>query len=441
MRLIYVFISFSCQIKLLFFSKIMKTVLLLGVGRSTQTLIKYLTTNATKLNIKIVLADQASNNFIQPYIQQELCTFLPLDINDTIRRKNHISNADLIISMLPPKFHYIVAKDCIEFKKNLITASYVSEEIAKLDQDAKKANILILNEVGLDPGIDHISAMDVIDRLKEQGASINVFKSFCGGLIAPESDDNPWNYKFTWNPKNVVLAGSSGASYLKNGSVKTFDYNQVFSNLETISIPNYGLFESYANRDSLHYQEKYALSDAQTIVRGTLRKVGFAKAWDVFVQLGMTSESKKTKLISEKQFNSYMESLGDPDIQSKMDYLDLFNRKYNIEKLSPSDYLIKVLQDKWALDQDDIDMIVMQHKFEYVQNKQSKKLQLSMVVKGDNNIHTAMAKTVGLPVFFACKLLLQDKVNLKGVRIPIYKEIYQPILEQLSLEGINFVES
>ena len=169
--------------------------------------------------------------------------------------------------------------------------------------------------------------------------------------------------------------------------------------------------------------------------------MGFAKAWDVFVQLGMTSESKKTKLVSEKQFNSYIESLRDPDIKSKMDYLDLFNHKYNIETLSQSDYLIKVLQDKWALDKDDIDMIVMQHKFEYIHNDQSKKLQLSMVVKGDNNIHTAMAKTVGLPVYFACKLLLQDKINLKGVRIPIYKEIYQPILEQLSLEGIDFIES
>ena len=419
----------------------MKTVLLLGVGRSTQTLIKYLTMNAESLNIKVVLADRESSIFIKPYIQQELCTFLQLDINNNHSRKQHISNADLIISMLPPKFHYIVAKDCIEFKKNLITASYVSEEIAKLDQEAKKANILILNEIGLDPGIDHISAMDVIDRLKEKGALINVFKSFCGGLIAPESDNNPWNYKFTWNPKNVVLAGSSGASYLKNGAIKTFNYNEVFSNLETINIPNYGLFESYANRDSLHYQKKYDLADAKTIVRGTLRKVGFAKAWDVFVQLGMTSEAKNTKLVSEKQFNSYIESLSDLDIKSKMDYLDLFNQQYNAATLSPSDHLIKVLQDKWVLDQDDIDMIVMQHKFEYVHNSQSKKLKLSMVVKGDNNIHTAMAKTVGLPVFFACKLLLQGKVNLKGVRIPIYKEIYKPILEQLSLEGITFIES
>lgn len=427
--------------KIIIFLKIMKTVLLLGLGRSTHTLVKYLAVNSKRLNINLVLADYNHNNFIQSFIHQDLCSFINLDINNHLLRKKYIAKSDLIISMLPPKFHYIVAKDCIEFKKNLITASYVSDDIAKLDEEAKKADILILNEIGLDPGIDHISAMDMIDKLNEKGARITVFKSFCGGLIAPQSDNNPWNYKFTWNPKNVILAGNAGASYLKNGSIKTFDYNQVFSNLEKVSIPNHGLFESYANRDSLHYQKKYNLSDAKTIVRGTLRKVGFAKAWDVFVNLGMTSESINNKLIDEKVFNSYIEGLNDSDIKSKMDYLDLFNTKYYNKKYSPFEHLLNVLQDKWALETDDVDMIVMQHKFEYLINNKSQSLMLSMVVKGDDNYHTAMAKTVGLPVFFACELILQNKINLKGVRIPIYKDIYKPILEKLSGEGINFIES
>ena len=181
----------------------MKTVLLLGVGRSTHTLVKYLIDYSEKLNIQLLLADQDSNKFIETYIEKKLCIFLKLDINNHELREKYISQSDIVISMLPPKFHFLVAKSCIKFKKNLITASYVSDQIAGLDSAAKKANILILNEIGLDPGIDHISAMEIIDNLKKIGASIDVFKSFCGGLIAPESDNNPWNYKFTWNPKNV----------------------------------------------------------------------------------------------------------------------------------------------------------------------------------------------------------------------------------------------
>jgi len=418
----------------------MKRILLLGVGRSTHTLIKYLLEFSKKLNIEVFLADQNPSEFIEPYIQKNRCVFLKLDINNEISRKNYIANVDIVISMLPPKFHFLVAKTCIEFKKDLITASYVSNELASLDVDAKKANILILNEIGLDPGIDHISAMEIIDSLKETGAKINVFKSFCGGLIAPESDNNPWNYKFTWNPRNVILAGSAGASYLKDGTIKNLNYNEVFSNLELVNIPDYGQFESYANRDSLHYKEKYDLVDTKTIVRGTLRRVGFSKAWDVFVQLGMTSESLE-KIISKNQFHDYVKRINDPDIIEKMNYLGLFDKKNFNKKISPADYLLSILKEKWYLEDEDIDMIVMQHKFEYNIDNNYEKLNLSMVVKGDDNIQTAMAKTVGLPVFFACKLLLEGKISLKGVRIPIYKEIYKPILQQLEQEGISFIKS
>ncbi|MBL31247.1 MAG: saccharopine dehydrogenase [Flavobacteriales bacterium] len=420
----------------------MKTVLLLGVGRSTHTLIKYLINSRKELNAEIVLADQCSNAFVNSYVNQNKCRFLSIDINNNESRRREISKSDLVISMLPPKFHILVAKDCVEFKKNLITASYVSDEIQKLDSDAKRSNILILNEIGLDPGIDHISAMDIIDSLHEKGAVINTFKSFCGGLIAPESDNNPWNYKFTWNPKNVVLAGSSGASYLKNGSIKEFGYDEVFSHTENVIIPHYGEFESYANRDSLHYQQKYNLLDAHTIVRGTLRKVGFSEAWNVFVQLGMTSEDTCTKLISEDIFLDYLTELNNEKINKKMAYLDLFHHtNKEINYRSPSDYLLEVLKKKWSLDKLDKDMIVMQHKFYYTLNNEDHKMQLSMVVKGDDSIQTAMSKTVGLPVFFACKLLLQDKISLKGVKIPIYQEIYKPILKGLSNEGISFFTS
>ncbi len=420
----------------------MKRVLLLGVGRSTHTLIKYLVNYSQRSNIQVRLADQCDNNFVKDYVSRGLCDFIHLDINHLESRQLEISNSNIVISMLPPRFHFLVAKECLKFKKHLITASYASEEMNKLDKEAKQANILILNEVGLDPGIDHISAMEVIDRLHEKGATISVFKSFCGGLVAPKYDNNPWNYKFTWNPKNVVLAGSSGASYLKDGRIKNFTYQQVFSNIEKIEIPNYGAFESYANRNSLQYQKKYNLIDAHTIVRGTLRKTGFSKAWDVFVQLGMTSDDSCKKIISSHKFSKYLKKLNDSDINKKMHYLDLFN-KDNLSNYfnSPASFLLNILKNKWSLEDGDKDMIVMQHQFEYSLNNIKKRINFSMVTKGDNNIHTAMAKTVGLPVFFACKLLLEDSITLKGVKIPIHKEIYEPILKDLSNEGINFFTS
>ena len=420
----------------------MKTVLLLGVGRSTHTLIKYLIDYSKTESIQVVLADQINNDFIKDYVDRGECRYIKLDVNNDKSRRECIEKSDLVISMLPPKFHLLVAKDCVNYSKNLITASYVSDDIQYLDNSAKNANILILNEIGLDPGIDHISAMDVIDSLKAQGAIINTFKSFCGGLVAPESDNNPWNYKFTWNPKNVVLAGSSGASYLKNGSIRNFSYKEVFTNTESVTIPNYGEFESYANRDSLHYRDKYNLLDAHTIVRGTLRKVGFSEAWNVFVQLGMTDESHRKDIIGKHDFFKYVQKLNKTHILKKMEYLDLFSEYNKLHKsISPADYLLNVLKNKWALANTDKDMIVMQHKFNYDINNKNHDLKLSMVVKGDDSIHTAMSKTVGLPVFFACKLLLENKLKLKGVRIPIYKEIYKPILDSLSNEGINFVTS
>ena len=418
----------------------MKTVLLFGAGRSTYTLIKYLTNESETLKIKVIICDITINDFVKKQLKVNYCEFVKLDICDVISRRKLISESNLVISMLPPSFHIDIAKDCIYYKVNLITASYVSDEMSALDEDAKKANIIILNEVGLDPGIDHISAMDIINKLKDKNAVIKSFKSHCGGLIAPESDNNPWNYKFIWNPRNVILAGSDGAKYLKNNLVTTFNYNEVFSKVEKVKIPGYGVFESYANRDSLPYKSKYGLEDSTTILRGTIRAVGFCKAWDVFVQLGMTSDSGNN-IIQRELFDDYVKKTNNEDIFKKMNYLDLFDKHYTDNSSSPYKHLYNVLIDKWKLSKNDIDMIVMQHIFDYKINKINKTLKLSMIVKGDNDFETAMAKTVGLPVFFATRLILKNKINIKGVRIPIYKQLYEPILDDLINEGIEFIES
>jgi len=342
--------------------------------------------------------------------------------------------------MLPARFHTIIAKDCLNYKKNLITASYISEEMKSFHDQAVKADILMLNEIGLDPGIDHISAMSIIDSLKSQNFKITSFKSFCGGLIAPDSCDNPWGYKFTWNPRNVVLAGSDGAKYLKNGKVKEISYNQVFKNIESVTVPNYGTFESYPNRDSLHYQEKYSLHNIQTLVRGTMRKKGFSSAWDFLVDAGFTSYDKAKKTISKSEFSSRKNKINDKFILEKINYLDIFNSDFD-KNFSNGENIQNILEKKWKLHDNDKDMIVMQHKFEFDANNNNKRLLSSMVVIGTDNIRTAMAKTVGLPIFFAAKLILEGKISLKGVRIPVYKELYVPILKSLEKEGINFIES
>ncbi len=418
----------------------MKHILVIGTGRSSSVLIEYLLNYSISNDVFITVLDQFKNEFLNQFSDFSNFKNLVFDIHDDKLRHLEIKKSDLIISMLPARFHTIIAKDCLNYKKNLITASYISEEMKSFHDQAVKADILMLNEIGLDPGIDHISAMSIIDSLKRQNFKITSFKSFCGGLIAPESCDNPWGYKFTWNPRNVVLAGSDGAKYLKNGKVKEISYNQVFKNIESLTIPNYGNFESYPNRDSLHYQEKYSLHNIHTLVRGTIRNKGFSSAWDFLVDAGLTSYDKAKKTISKSEFYSRKNKINDKLILEKINYLDIFNSDFD-KNFSNGENIQNILEKKWKLHDNDKDMIVMQHKFEFDANNNNKRLLSSMVVIGTDNIRTAMAKTVGLPIFFAAKLILEGKISLKGVRIPVYKELYVPILKSLEKEGINFIES
>ena len=419
----------------------MKKVLIIGLGRSSSVLIDYFLDYSKTNNIKVVLLDQYENDYLKKIKTNSSFSLIFFDIYNQKKRQNQIKQSDLVISMLPARFHTLIAKDCIHFKKNLVTASYVSEEMLLLDKDAKNSNILILNEIGLDPGIDHISAMKIIDSLKNSGAKISSFKSFCGGLIAPEYSNNPWDYKFTWNPRNVVLAGKDGATYLKDGSIKKIQYKDVFSHTEMISFPNYGLFESYANRNSLHYIKKYNLENIQTLVRGTLRRPGFCSSWNILVQLGLTSIVNGDLIDIKKAYNQIIDKQENQQILNNLKYLDLFNANNNFDFKSPAEFLQSRLEEKWALSINDKDMIVMQHKFEYEMQKSKKRLISSMLLLGTDNIRTAMAKTVGLPVFFAAQLILDGKTTLKGVRIPVYEEFYAPILNSLEKEGISFIET
>ena len=222
----------------------------------------------------------------------ENVSVIHLDVFNTESRTKAIKDADIVVSMLPARFHIEAAKDCIAYKKHMVTASYVSKEMQDLNEDAKVNNLVFMNEIGVDPGIDHMSAMQVIDRIRDNGGKMILFESFTGGLVAPENDNNLWNYKFTWNPRNVVTAGQGGAAkFLQENQFKYIPYNRLFRRTEFLEIDDYGRFEAYANRDSLKYQHVYGLDYVKTLYRGTMRRVGFSRAWNVFVQLGMTDDS------------------------------------------------------------------------------------------------------------------------------------------------------
>lgn len=441
----------------------MRKILIVGAGKSTSWLIDYLQNKSEKENLQIHIGDISMESAQKLAGKHPRTQAFALDVFDKKQRKNAVENADIVISMLPALFHIKVAKECLAQGKNLVTASYVSKEMQALDQEVKKKGLVFMNEIGVDPGIDHMSAMQVIDRIRKDGGKMLLFESFTGGLVAPESDDNLWNYKFTWNPRNVVLAGQGGAAeFIQEGRYKYIPYHRLFRRTEFLGIEGYGKFEGYANRNSLAYREVYGLQDIQTLYRGTLRRVGFCKAWNMFVQLGMTDDSyrlENTEDMSYRDFtNLFLPYSPTDSVELKLRYnlkidqddlmweklleLDIFNpkKKIGLKNATPAQALQKILEDKWTLKPEDKDMIVMYHKFGYEFKGQKKQIDSTMVCIGENQELTAMAKTVGLPVAIATLKILNKEITTPGVLRPIAKEVYEPILKELEDYGIRFVE-
>ena len=441
----------------------MRTILIIGAGRSASSLIQYLLSKSEKENLHLVIGDLSLELAQKKTNNHSNATAIALDIFDENQRKAAIENANIVISMLPAHLHIQVAKDCIIYKKHLVTASYVSDAMQELDAAAKENNLIFMNEIGLDPGIDHMSAMKVIDEIKEKGGEMILFESFCGGLVAPESDTNLWNYKFTWAPRNVVLAGQGGAAkFIQEGTYKYIPYCNLFRRTEFLQVEGYGRFEGYSNRDSLKYRSVYGLDNVLTLYRGTIRRVGFSKAWNMFVQLGMTDDSyvmEDSENMSYREFvNSFLPyhptdsveiktrlilKIDQDDIMwDKLLELDLFNpnKKVGLKNATPAQILEKILTDSWTLQQDDKDMIVMYHKFGYEIHGKKEQIDSKMVCIGDDQTYTAMAKTVGLPVAMATLLILNGKITTPGVQLPIRKEVYEPILKELEEYGVVFKE-
>lgn len=441
----------------------MRKILVIGSGKSTSYLLKYLLDKSVSENLTITVADINTENANKLIAGHTNANAIVLDVFNDKSRKEAIKKADIVISMLPARMHIEVAKDCITYKKNMVTASYVSKEMEALDKDVQANGLIFMNEVGVDPGIDHMSAMHVIDRIRDKGGQIILFESFTGGLVAPESDNNLWNYKFTWNPRNVVIAGQGGAAkFLQEGTYKYIPYHRLFRRTEFLEIDGYGRFEVYANRDSLKYQSVYGLDDIKTLYRGTMRRVGFSKAWNIFVTLGMTDDSytiDDSENMSYRDFvNSFLPYSPSDSVELKLRHqlkidqddiiwdklveLDIFNanKMVGLKKATPAEILQKILMDSWTLQKEDKDMIVMYHKFGYILNGKKLQIDATMVTIGEDQTYTAMAKTVGLPVAIATLQILNGKIKTPGVQIPITKEVYEPILKELEDFGIVFNE-
>lgn len=442
----------------------MRQILIIGAGKSTGVLVDYLLKKSHQEQLKLIIADK---NVAQAQVlsqNHENAQAVELDIFIEEQRRPFIEKADIVISMLPARFHIEVAKDCILYGKSMVTASYVSPEMEELHDSAVAKNLVFMNEIGVDPGIDHMSAMQVLDKIRLQGGKILLFESFTGGLVAPESDDNLWNYKFTWNPRNVVTAGQGGAAkFLQEGQYKYIPYHQLFRRTEFLDVEGYGRFEALANRNSLKYRSVYGLDDILTLYRGTMRRVGFSKAWNMFIQLGMTDDTyviEDSENMSYRSFvNSFLPYSPTDSVELKMRHilkvdqddimwdklleLNLFNatKMVELKRATPAEILQKILEDSWTLQPGEKDMIVMYHKFGYELNGEKKQIDSTMVCLGDGHAQTAMAKTVGLPVAIAALKILNKEITTPGVQIPITASVYEPILKELEDYGIRFHES
>lgn len=507
----------------------MKKILLFGAGKSATVLIDYLLKNAEAQHWEVTVADANPELARSKVGSSPPGKAVSFDINNSPERDKYISEADIIISLLPPVLHAVVAKSCVVHGKNLLTASYVDENIRSLKSEIESKELLFLCEMGLDPGIDHMSAMKIIDKIRDDGGKITSFKSHCGGLVAPESDNNPWHYKISWNPRNILMAGKDGARFKENGKEIKLSYEELFSSDRVVEIPDPEIVYLcwYPNRDSLSYIDLYGLQDAATFIRTTLRHPDFMYGWKNVVELKLTDETpqyhtdgkklidffrehmdkvgftdwleeklmprftqakemienlvklaeaeKEAKEAGEQIPESFMtadekgnlETIKMDDIKNKaadhmaykiheanltlkqLFFLGMDDEETKIDRglCSAADVLQLALEKNLALQPEDKDMIVMLHEIESQTGSHESGptpmawlVRSSLVVKGEDSLHTAMAKTVGLPLGIAAKLILNGTISLKGLHLPTKKEIYGPVLKELEEHGIKFHE-
>jgi len=434
----------------------MKNILLFGAGKSATVLIDYLLNNAAKEQWHLYVVDANHELAASKIGSSPHGTPLSFDIADTDARAGYVAKSSLVISMLPAALHSLVATECLAQGKHLLTASYVDPTIRAHAEDIAAKDLIFLCEMGLDPGIDHMSAMQLIADIRNQGGSIHSFLSHCGGLVAPESDDNPWHYKISWNPRNIVLAGQAGAVYRENGREAHTGYSDLFANRRQVPVTGQGNWGWYANRDSLSYAPLYGLEDASTFIRTTLRHPDFMEGWEQIIGLGLTAETpvyttdgRSLQELFQHHLNEH--GLSDTYQQLTADAQSVVARQLAFlafdtplplsrPQYSPADLLQEVLETNLALQPADKDMIIMLHEIGYELAGEKKEVRSCLVVKGEDHLRTAMAKTVGLPLGIAAKLILNGTLTVRGLHIPVIKEIYEPVLKELATLCVAFTE-
>lgn len=428
----------------------MKQILLFGAGKSATVLIDYLKQTATDKQWQVKVADVNLAAVQSKVGEHARVSAVGVSIDNEPERQALIKAADVVISLLPPSLHYTVALDCLAFGKHLLTASYVDDKIRALAAEINNKGILFLCEMGLDPGIDHMSAMQLIHRIKAKGGKIRSFLSHCGGLVAPESDTNPWHYKISWNPRNVVLAGKAGAIFRENNAVQTRQYEKIFTDCTEVAIDGLGTLAYYPNRDSLSYISTYDLTEAKTFLRTTLRYPDFCRGWQTVIELGLTDETDTLQTdgltvsaflqnrfaVKNRQFDQLSPLQQEQFLFLGWKDVTLINKS----QCSSADVLQFILEKQWVLLPGDKDMVVMLHEIGYEVAGSTFQVTSSLVVKGEDHVRTAMAKTVGLPLGIAATLLLEGKIAATGLHIPIIPAIYEPVLEKLADQGIVFHE-
>lgn len=430
----------------------MKKIILFGAGRSARHLVSFLVEGALEGKWSVVVADTNVSHWIEEYGSLNQVDFISGDATNAEFRHELIAHSSLVISMLPAFMHAEVVKDCINFHVHVFTPSYVSAEVNAMHELALQEGVLVLNEMGVDPGIDHISAMEIIHRLKSQGAVITSFESYTGGLVAPASDDNLWGYKISWNPRNIILAGSSGhAMYRENNKLRMVPYYKLFDEVETVVASDGVRYDAYPNRNSVHYLELYGLENVHKLVRGTLRKQGYCKGWSFLVKNGFVNDDTKIPAGEFSTWEELSQSLlglnfniknENEEVAEMLKEIGIFsNEPLKNEELTCAQHLQQLLERKWVLKEGDRDMIVMVHKFGYTLQGKNHMLTSSMVLEGDDEFKTAMSKTVGMPIAFAVNRLFNGDFSSRGVRIPVTSEFYEPLLQDLHNYGISFVET
>ncbi|MBX3042640.1 MAG: saccharopine dehydrogenase NADP-binding domain-containing protein [Candidatus Kapabacteria bacterium] len=439
----------------------MKKILILGAGLSSSSLIKYLLDTSDEFNLKITVTALDIKDAQKKIGGHPNAVALEFDTAHIKKLPELIADCDVAVSLLPAKYHPIVARECLRQKKHMFTTSYVSPTMQKLSKQVREAGLLFLNECGVDPGIDHMSAMKIIDEIRSKGGKLINFESNTGGLVAPEFDNNPWHYKFTWNARNVILAGQAGARFLHNGKVKYIPYQQLFSRTEIVQVLDYGDFEVYANRDSFLYKDIYGLDGIQTLFRGTMRRPGYSDAFDCFIKIGLTDDNLILENSEELTNRSFVDSFlpENPELSveenlcrylgitqesnefQKMQWLGLFeDEPIKLKRASAAKILQSVIEKKWQLAEQELDMVVMQHQFIYELGGKKFERKSSLVVIGKDRTHTAMAITVGTPLAIAIKLFLTGEIKASGVVIPVKPEVYNPILDELEQYGVKFID-